>query len=428
MQSFKTVLEVVSSRNVVGYLNQTQTEFSNMINSLTPCICGSSIAAFLVFFTNSAFASEFVPLGGFPGGVFSSRALGVDDSGSVVVGSSSGSMSESFVWTQTNGMMSINATGYAAAVSGDGQTVVGGVVLPSIGFTEPFFWTDSGGVQLLGFPLGETQSVFTAALDVSHDGSLIVGFTTYGGVFEAFTWTMVDGFIGLGDLFNGAGDSTATAVSSDGSVVVGQSTGNGEAKAFRWTTIEGMTDLGDLRGGGSSSAATNVSPDGSVIVGQSDSARGIEAFRWTQTSGLDGLGFLPGFEFQSIATATTKNGRAVVGLSGLGGTLGSKAFVWTEQGGMQSLQHVLENQFGLASALENWSLTDATDISADGRSIVGRGMNPDGNTEAWLVRLEQPVFIPEPWSFYAITLAGISILLSRRHWVDLERRNRLMVY
>jgi hypothetical protein len=57
---------------------------------------------------------------------------------------------------------------------------------------------------------------------------------------------------------------------------------------------------------------------------------------------------------------------------------------------LRSLRDMLTNEFGLADSLAGWSLEDATAISADGRTIVGLGTNPDGNTEAWLARLAAP--------------------------------------
>jgi len=37
--------------------------------------------------------------------------------------------------------------------------------------------------------------------------------------------------------------------------------------------------------------------------------------------------------------------------------------------------------------IKGWTLTRATAVSDDGRSIVGYGTNPGGQVEAWLLRL-----------------------------------------
>ena len=65
---------------------------------------------------------------------------------------------------------------------------------------------------------------------------------------------------------------------------------------------------------------------------------------------------------------------------------------------MRYLQDVLTGDFGLD--LTGWTLTQALGVSADGLTIVGRGTNPSGNTEAWLA------VVPEPSTF---TLAGLGL-------------------
>jgi MYXO-CTERM domain-containing protein len=53
--------------------------------------------------------------------------------------------------------------------------------------------------------------------------------------------------------------------------------------------------------------------------------------------------------------------------------------------------------------LTGWTLSSAGDISADGRWVVGQGVNPSGQTEAWLANIAP---IPEP---SAMALAGFGL-------------------
>jgi uncharacterized membrane protein len=104
-----------------------------------------------------------------------------------------------------------------------------------------------------------------------------------------------------------------------------------------------------------------------------------------------GLGDLPGADFASSAADVSADGRVIVGSSAtdqIGG-----AFIWDAFHGMRNLQQVLIDEHGLANQLAGWQLLAAKGISADGLTIVGDGFNPDGNLEAWLVRLNP---IPEP--------------------------------
>lgn len=73
-----------------------------------------------------------------------------------------------------------------------------------------------------------------------------------------------------------------------------------------------------------------------------------------------------------------------------------------------SLRDVLVNEHSLD--LTGWTLRAAWDISADGHVIVGSGVNPSGQTEAWLA------VIPEPSSALSLLVIGTAATLRRwRH-------------
>ncbi|NIW35024.1 MAG: hypothetical protein GWN32_00075 [Gemmatimonadetes bacterium] len=64
------------------------------------------------------------------------------------------------------------------------------------------------------------------------------------------------------------------------------------------------------------------------------------------------------------------------------------AFIWDRDHGMRRVRDVLT---GLGLDLTGWELTGAADISADGRTLVGSGLNPEGYPEAWIAVLARPV-------------------------------------
>jgi len=142
-----------------------------------------------------------------------------------------------------------------------------------------------------------------------------------------------------------------------------------------------MVGLGDLPGGNLNSPAQGVSADGNVVVGVSDSASGREAFRWTSGTGMVGLGDLPGGDFESRATAVSADGSVVVGDSQTG-TGEDEAFIWTQAKGMQRLVDVLV--VNGATGLSGWGRLSARGISANGHWVVGGGINPSGDGEAFL--------------------------------------------
>lgn len=307
----------------------------------------------------------------------------------------------------------------AYGLSRDGSVVVGQV--HAFNGPEAFRWTPQLGYTLLGdLPGGMFES---GAYDVTPDGTTIVGYgISPGGTLtgaEAFIWRLTNPqngsgtMVGLGDLPGGDTASIANAVSHGGNVVVGASSSarsNAHSlvstEAFRWTmtnqqTGEGrMVGLGDLAGGGFSSWAIDVSADGNVVVGQGLSANGPEAFYWRDGQ-MIGLGDLPGGNHVSVANAVSADGSIVVGQSavaiGDGGHDVFRPFIWDAENGMRDLIDVFAAN-GLA--LPNLHLTNATDISEDGRTITGFGTSrfriPAGDlrTEAWIGRLDIPVVVP----------------------------------
>jgi uncharacterized membrane protein len=182
------------------------------------------------------------------------------------------------------------------------------------------------------------------------------------------------------------------AVSGDGSTIVGGGyvCCDPEWPGFTWTQAAGIAPLPDLPGGNQRTVATGVSYDGNVIVGygSSDLASGEyedEAFRLVQGGPLEPLGDLPGGQFTSRAWAVSADGSIVVGTGRT--ERGTEVFVWDGSSGMRRLQDVLA-QHGLDVA--NWRLTSVANISADGSTFAGQGLNPQGLQQGWIAHIEPP--------------------------------------
>jgi probable HAF family extracellular repeat protein len=206
--------------------------------------------------------------------------------------------------------------------------------------------------------------------DVSADGSVIVSL--------GVRWTDAGGSQPLGDF--GGGYTAALGVSPDGGVVVGYSENAArEARAFRWTAATGLRDLGT--NGGAEALASDTSMNGSVVVGQSRNKDFFwQAFRWTAAGGIQNLRTLGGP--MSAAYAVSDNGSVIVGKSLLNSSSGSeRAFRWTTRRGMQELQRELMDAG--VSAVGGWVLTSASAVSADGTVMVGTGLNPSRQWEAF---------------------------------------------
>jgi probable HAF family extracellular repeat protein len=169
------------------------------------------------------------------GGDFA-RALDVNSSGDVVVGSSglaTGSNEHAFRWTAA-GMTDLGTLlpgggfrSQANAVDSKGSTVVGWSEVLN-GYQHAFRWTSGAGMTDLGTLAGPNNQ--SQAYDVSGDGSVVVGWSgTATDGSSAFRWTASTGMQNLNSLLANAGVNMtginlvyANAVSSKGEFIVGQ--------------------------------------------------------------------------------------------------------------------------------------------------------------------------------------------------------------
>lgn len=317
---------------------------------------------------------SFQGLGQLAGGI-QSYALGVSGNGTVVVGYAvdAASVDHAFRWTAATGMQDLGNLGVpgaeAYAANLDGSVVVGTSHdgSPGLGY-HAFRWTASGGMQALPIANG---------WDVSADGAVVVG---------GAVWTQSGGIQPpLGTL--GGCCTQALGVSSDGSVLTGWSTNaSGFLHAFRWTSATGLQDLGTI--GGTESIGQDAAANGAVVVGQARDKDGFwHAVNWTAASGMRDLGTLGGP--MSAAYRVSDDGSVIVGTSlTTSSSVSNHAFRWTTTRQMQDLQQELLNAG--VTAVQNWILFTANDVSADGTVIVGYGLNPTRQWEAFRAVLPLP--------------------------------------
>jgi len=340
---------------------------------------------------------------------FPTLATDVSADGSVVVGRCQNNTGNgqfiAFRWTEATGLVTLgdfDGGGFdsaAIATSADGSIVVGhGNSTQSGGNDEAFRWTDSTGLVSLGDLPGGIY--FSSAGDISADGAVIVGSSASGlpgG--EAFRWTAQGGMMGLG-----AARSSANGVSADGGVIVGDV--GSVVRPYRWTAQSGLVNLGLPPGGATQATAKDVSGDGNTIIGYGIKPNGdLQAYRWREEIGFQNLGMIPG-DFTSVAWGTSGDGTRIVGYSEGSGP--AKAVIWDGANGLRNLRQWLVNDFGLS--LTGWQLVDAFAISSDGNTIVGVGINPQGEDEAFRA------VIPEPATALLIIAAIATFPFRRRQW------------
>jgi len=165
-----------------------------------------------------------VRLSGMPAGTRSSLATGASLDGSIVTGlmTRSDGRQEAYRWNATDGVVglgfadALDVHSTVSAITPDGQTIVGNRT-GADGRTRGFRWTAAGGMGHLGGP------VHAFPLDVSADGGVIVGSTSFRAVILAED--------GVGDIqaflessgldLRGWNLEYATGVSADGKTIVG---------------------------------------------------------------------------------------------------------------------------------------------------------------------------------------------------------------
>ena len=210
----------------------------------------------------------------------------ITDDGVIIVGTEyrDGAGSAAYRMTADGDYSSINSPYYvfasgANAVSADGATVAGGILVSSGQLAAR--WTENTGWLSLGDLAG--GNINGNSSDITPDGSIIVGRSSSAFGTQAFRWTEETGMIGLGFLSSDDPSSSASAVSADGSIVVGRSTEGGDNRAFIWTADQGMRSLEsvlvDTYGldmtGWHLYEATDISADGTRIVGTGYNPQGV---------------------------------------------------------------------------------------------------------------------------------------------------------
>src|SRR5262249_30148626 len=170
---------------------------------------------------------EYVPL---PSGAYASEGglMSADATEMIVNGS--------LLWRHGQGdVASITGMDMMSAMSGDGGTVVG-----RSNNTTASRWTQAAGAQLIQIP----GATYSEARAVSPDGTQIVGRMSDQTGYHAFIWDAQNGGRILTSA-SGPSLDVATGISADGSVIVGYSSIGGVTQPVVWTP-SGSSLLSDI--------------------------------------------------------------------------------------------------------------------------------------------------------------------------------------
>lgn len=317
-----------------------------------------------------------------------SDAYGVSDNG-VVVGSQhfSGGGYLSFRWTSGGGRETINGLNpgsgiFARAITPDATWIVGENTGPGVAFRK----NGAGAVESLGFSDPDLYDQ-SAGNDVSNDGQHVAGLLSRieDGTYRMARWSQGSGWQNLGALSNDY-ESVGNTISGDGSIVAGYSVGN-YFTAVKWTESGGLEALANPFGIESNSAVIAMAADGSKFVGQANNASNLsQATVWNADGTTLILSPEPGFD-SGAAFGVSGDGAIIGGTFFIEGVGQDAAAFWTADGTAYNLQSYLESA---GIDMTGWNLLAVTEVSQNGLYLTGRGYNPNGQLEAFLVQIPTP--------------------------------------
>lgn len=308
--------------------------------------------------------------------------------------------SGNFRWTRSGGFEDLrDFTSFpfyrmsVEAASDDGRALTGTYQTGSGASRQAYRYSDTEGYSQIDTDM--VDPLFES-FGISGDGRTIVGrnivlsdtsFSQSPAIVRPDRSILDLGFFSPNDVID---YGYASGASRDGSVVVGTSSSTETVfNPFMWTEQDGMTRITSFDSG----VASGVSRDGQWVFGRgADSAAGTSGvFRWSEDTGEQMLGFIPGLgQHDAYAMGISDDGSVIVGEARTEGFSGIpwEAYIWTEGSGMQNLRHVLEHAHGLD--LTGWQLIEASAVSADGTTITGRAIDPEGTRRAFVAVVPTP--------------------------------------
>jgi uncharacterized membrane protein len=193
----------------------------------------------------------------------------------------------------------------------------------------------------------------------------------------------------------------ARTLAADASVVVGTlyDFAGGRSAACAWVLDTVANDyrpvlLADLPGGADSCAAGGVSGDGSIVVGWGTAASGKQPSYWKRTLGPAVFEPAQPLPMQVLGSSEIGAEGEALAADHVGAVLGGAlvldgeytAVRWPlSASGPGAPETVLDRLLGASIAVPpGWHLFYVARLSADGRTLVGEGLDPAGNVAGWV--------------------------------------------
>jgi uncharacterized membrane protein len=300
------------------------------------------------------------------------------------------------------GLVSGALSSSGSSVNADG-TVVGGTTT----LDTDFNWY-RGGISVNGGTLNSTTPTSLYIQAISDDGN-IVGMVTGSVSFDDYFGTVLERSTGrTGSVgwpasggYTGSDQMWINDLSADATLAVGYIKNMMGSKYdpivwhfnYAGSSITSAPEVMPIPAGWNAGQLNGVSSDGVYAVGVSYGVTQAHtrAHRWDVDGGTYvSLGTLAGYT-NSTATSVDGDGDCVVGYGANTSISEGRAFLWSPSTGMRPLHDVLTLK---GADLTGWTLSRATSVSADGRTIVGVGVNPSNQTRGWIATIPNSALCP----------------------------------
>ncbi len=371
------------------------------MSKLTPfaAIAAASLAS--VAFAQSSYSPvAFGPLGPTDPGTFYTFTNDISADGRYVLATLNNGTSR---YITPGGTYTMSGTGFPVAISGDGQTVVGG----QIG-SNPQRWRAANAAGNNNIA-GET---------ITWPGGPIAFGPGYGTNFDASVTTLLQPGVSVVGSF---GRRTAQSDFTGGTAgayrgnannvpvvaILGNMPGN-PTNAYRWNYSTGaLSPLGLPAGSTNIDVPTNnagISSDAGVIIGNAS----FRPYWWDINGNPHAIATLAGTTLSSVL-AVNGAGTLAGGFASFPGPV-RHAFITSLEDNTTYDLHVLASNAGLLPA--GWTLTTTQQISDDGSRIFCLAIDPTGTTRS--VLLNGVFTVPSPSGFAMLGLAGLVASRRRR--------------
>ena len=245
---------------------------------------------------------------------------------------------------------------------------------------QAFYYSGSGSPVNLG-TLGGQSSI---AMGINDSGQIAGYAQTASGAVHGALWTVGGATIDLGAGF------LATAINNQG--LIGGAAVQTQSAALYNISSGSVTNLGPLTGG--TLSQVNGMSNGFAVGDVNPATASTTGFLFDiKTSILTDLTDPLGPSWPCDAASVNDFGQVVGGYA-IDSAGDDAAFIYTQAGGMQNLNHLIYPSSG-------WNLTGCGGIN-DAGQIVGSGYNPQGQFHAFLLT---PI-VPEPSSLCLLIVAA----------------------